>query len=211
MVSTLDISQTIEEFPFGTSTADLVFITIDEDAWDKRRVKLGIDTAILSMHRLEVFLELLKTGGAKRRNFIADFDDKDKAVEGLEWLEDKGFIFEKNGYVQVKSSLERHVTSAAVQVYSDDWKETFRRAYRCHKFAEYRFAAIPESEFNSVIEESDIFENLEVGLISVSPDTKKTEFKYVPDKTKTISAVDSWRINEQDAFIRMEEEDVAPR
>jgi len=187
----------IDEFEYANGRTDLVIGNSSEAYLERRKEILGISDSISDDLYLQVFLQLHSKGQITREHFydVGAIDKKEKE-DALGWLIEHGFVTEKGNKLSTAKSLRRHVTTSyAIELKLGKWKKALEQAIRGKSYADYQFVALAEENILRAIENIELFEENDVGLMEISKD-REFHVHYQPGKQNPYSPMNKWRLNE---------------
>lgn len=188
----------LEEFSYGGGRTDLV-LAKESDAYRQHRQEvLGIEAAIDHDSYLRTFLLLNNRKDVSKQYFygVGAIDRKTKS-KALDWLIDNGFINElPGGKIQTAHNLRRHITrSYAIELKLKKWKQAVKQAFRCKSFTDYQFVVIDEDSIIPAIDNIDVFEKFDIGLVSLNEDCEYF-VHHEPKRQDPYSPFRKWKLNE---------------
>lgn len=188
----------IEEFEYGAGRADIVAYRMS-DCYLKRRVdELDLTSSIIDEKKLKEFLLIRGRGEiSKEHYFSIGGRGKYQKSKALDWLIDEGFVYDYGDRIRTAPNLRRHITTAySIELKLKNWKRALEQAHRGRSFSEYQYVVMDSDYISRALENSEKFENLGVGLVSVS-DSGEYSIEIQSTRENPFSTVSKWRLNER--------------
>lgn len=188
-------SKSYREFSYGGGYTDFVVARISPSYYNRRVYDLSLPEPITQRDRLKAFTKIHSRDGITWNYFLESLGG-DKLKGALEWLIDTGFVQEVGNKLQSARNLRRHVTTGyAFEFKLHDWKRALQQAFQAKSYANFQYVVMDESSISPALDNKDMFEKYNVGLISAKEDG---DF-YIEIKTERESPstpVSAWGLNE---------------
>lgn len=196
--------EVVPEFDYGLGRTDLVFVNVSGKYWERRIEKLNLSTPIQQKSHLQTFLQLHGRNEITKDYFyeVGALPRREKR-EALNWLSTHGFVQEHDGKIRTADNLRRHVTTAiGVELKLRKWKRALQQAHRGRGFADYRYVVLDQDHVSAALDNIQLFEEKNVGLISIDPEGN-CEKHFTPSRGDPFSALNRWKLNESNLTRRI--------
>lgn len=195
-----------QEIPYAAGKTDLVVVNVSEKYFFRRIKQKKLTRSISNPSYLKIYLQLKEMGSIDKTSFLDRFNDSKSSVSrALNWLEKHKYLEFDKGIIKPVERFNKHVTiSCAFELKLSDWKTALLQAHRAKSFSNMQFVVLDDIYVKPALENKDLFEKHNVGLISISPNSK-CKVHFYPEKKKPFSIFGTWRLNE----LTMEEIQIA--
>lgn len=183
----------MEEFDSYHGVADLVLGTYRKSRClqtDKLRKSINWDW-------IRPLLNLKNGNTINVENFISIYNVSPKTAKlRLQEYFDAGFLqlIEQDQFKVIRRYQPVTETIISIEAKLRNWKKALQQAYRYKRFSHYSFVLLDEGHLQPALKQIDLFKNLEIGLISMTPEGYTIHFS---PRKKYISQTHSYlRLNE---------------
>lgn len=189
----------MDEFTYANGRADLVLAKASEAYLERRTENLDITSSITDDTYLKVFLHIHGRGAITKEHFFSiGALNRSAKKAALNWLIEENFVEElEDGKIRSAPNLRRHITTSySIELKLSKWKKGLQQAIRGKSFSDYQFVAIAEDNVLRAIENIEMFEDNDIGLMEISQDGDYF-IHYHPENRNGYSLTNKWRLNER--------------
>jgi len=187
----------IEEVPYATGQTDLVVVNVSKKYLHRRIYKKNLVNSIDNINYLKIYLRLKEMIPINKDEFLSQYiHNKHLVSRALNWLDINEYIYVSDNTIKLVNCFNKHITAVcAFELKLSNWRVALKQASRAKSFSHMQFVVLDDKYISGAIENKFLFKKLNIGLISISPNSK-CKVHYYPVKSKPFSKLGEWRLNE---------------
>ncbi|SEW10407.1 hypothetical protein [Halobacterium jilantaiense] len=193
-----DNTEIVPEFSYSAGRTDLVLTSVSDKYLRRRTEELGIDIPITDKNHLKTFLQLHNRGEITKDYFYElGAADRRSKRKSLNWLIGRNFVVETgDGKVKTTPYLRQHITQTfAVELKLSKWRKALKQAVGGKSFAEFRYVLLDADHIGPALNNREMFEDRNVGLLSVDKQGNYVEHVSAT-RVDPFSPLNTWMLNE---------------